>query len=96
MRSRTCLLYTSNKCLLITAISAYFEQLELDGILAEGGSSVSIDLAAQEAYLKSTGVDTSKMTEQAIKEADTGSKVFLAASIKILDAIEDIDLTIVF
>ena len=85
-----------NKCLLITAISAYFEQLELDGILAEGGSSVSIDLAAQEAYLKSTGVDTSKMTEQAIKEADTGSKVFLAASIKILDAIEDIDLTIVF
>ena len=64
--------------------------------MAEGGSSVSIDLAAQEAYLKSTGVDTSKMTEQAIKEADTGSKVFLAASIKILDAIEDIDLTIVF
>ncbi len=85
-----------NKCLLITAISAYFEQLELDGILAEGGSSVSIDLAAQEAYLKNTGVDTSKMTEQAIKEADTGSKVFLAASIKILDAIEDIDLNIVF
>lgn len=84
-----------NKCLLITAISGYFRQLELDGILQAGYSYVGLDLAAQEAYLQSIGIDTSVMTEQEIKEANTADKVFLAANIKILDAIEDIDLEIV-
>lgn len=84
-----------NKCLLITAISGYFAQLELDGILQPGTSSVGIDTEAQEAYLQSAGVDTSAMSEQDIKEANTGDKVYLKASIKILDAIEDIDLDIV-
>lgn len=84
-----------NKCLLITAISGYFTQLELEGILQAGASSVGIDTEAQEAYLQSIGVDTSKMTEQEIKEANTADKVFLKANIKILDAIEDINLGIV-
>lgn len=83
-----------NKCLLITAINGYFSQLELDGILQAGTSSVEIDLPAQEAYLQAGGMDTSEMTEQEIKEANTADKVFLKASIKILDAIEDIDLKI--
>lgn len=83
-----------NKCLLITAIKGYLDQLELDGILQGGASKVEIDLEAQEAYLKSTGVDTSEMTEQEIKEANTGSKVFLKMSVKILDAIEDIDIAV--
>lgn len=83
-----------NKCLLITAISGYFTQLELEGILQAGASSVGIDMAAQEAYLQSKGMDTSEMTEQEIKEANTDDKVFLMANIRILDAIEDIDLKI--
>ncbi|AFM02377.1 Phage tail sheath protein [Desulfitobacterium dehalogenans ATCC 51507] len=84
-----------NKCLLITAISGYFAQLELDGILQAGSSSVGIDIEAQEAYLQAAGVDTSAQSEQDIKEANTGDKVYLKASIKILDAIEDINLDIV-
>ena len=83
-----------NKCLLITAIKGYFEQLENDGILAKGKSTVSIDLQAQENYLKAKGIDTESMSEQNIKEANTGSKVFIAANISILDAIEDIDIQI--
>ncbi|MEF9853971.1 MAG: phage tail sheath C-terminal domain-containing protein [Hydrogenoanaerobacterium sp.] len=84
-----------NKCLLITAISGYFLQLELDGILSRGKSTVGIDTAAQEAYLKSHGTDTSKMTAQEIKEAETGAEVFLMAKISILDAIEDISISII-
>ena len=83
-----------NKCLLISAISGYFAQLELDGILQAGTSSVGIDLEAQEGYLQANGIDTTDMSEQEIKEANTGDKVFIKASIKILDAIEDIDLGI--
>ena len=53
-----------------------------------------LDFEAQKSYLKSKGVDLSYMTLQEIKEANTGSKVFLKAKIKVLDAMEDIDLSI--
>lgn len=83
-----------NKCLLITAIQGYFEQLEQEGILQIGTSETGIDLTAQELYLQSIGIDTSAMSEQEIKEADTRATVFLNATIRILDAIEDINLNI--
>ena len=84
-----------NKCLLITAIKGYLTGLEQSGILQAGSSTVAIDLAAQEAWLQSTGVDTGAMSELEIKQANTGDKVFLLATVKILDAIEDINLDIV-
>lgn len=83
-----------NKCLLITAIKGYFSSLEADGILKSGSSTVDVDVDAQEEYLKSIGIDTENMTEQEIRQAVTADKVFLKASVKILDAIEDIDLSI--
>lgn len=83
-----------SKCILITAIKSYLEELERGGILQSGSSSVEIDLEAQEAYLRSSGVETGALSGQELKEANTGDKVFLAASIKILDAIEDIALNI--
>ena len=55
---------------------------------------MELDLAAQENYLKSKGIDTSGMSEQQIKEANTDAKVFLRAQVSILDAIEDIVLPI--
>lgn len=83
-----------NKCLLISAIQGYFDQLVLDGILDPNKNSVFINVDQQRVYLKSTGVDVDTMKEQEIKEANTRDKVFLAGSIKILDAIEDINLPI--
>lgn len=55
---------------------------------------VVVALIEREQYLESIGVDTSDMDEQAIKEANTGSHVFLKGTISILDAIEDIDIFI--
>lgn len=89
-----------HKVLLVSAISGYFEQLELDGLLARGKSSVYIDVEAQRAYLKSVGYTTSdgktpdKMSDQEVKEADTEDNVFIAASITILDSMEDIKFNI--
>lgn len=82
-----------NKCLLITAIADYFRSLEGDGIL-NPGSTVEIDVDAQEAWLKSQDIDTSNMTAAQIKAANTGDNVFLKATISILDAIEDITLAV--
>ena len=83
-----------NKCLLIMAILGYLEGLGLDGILESDVISVGLDVDKQANYLKSIGVDTEGMNELEIKKANTKDKVFLQASIKILDAIEEITLDI--
>lgn len=86
-----------NKCLLVTAIRAYLKQLSTDdggkGYI-NGGYTMEVSVAKQKAYLEAHGVDTSDMDEQAIKEANTGSYVGLEGKISILDAIEDVDITI--
>lgn len=84
-----------NKCLLVTAIQAYLDQLVLDGILDNSyDNKVYIDVESQTAYLKSIGIDVESLNEQQLKEYNTKDKVFLASNIKILDAIEDITLDI--
>ena len=83
-----------NKCLLVTAIKDYFTQLENENILEKDSSIIEIDLAAQEEYLKKNGVDTSSMSEQEIKSANTGDKIFLKSSIKPLDAIEEVTINV--
>lgn len=79
-----------NKMLLVTAIRGYFMGLEQSG-LVQPGYTVDIDVDANEQYLAARGVNTEDMTEQEIREADTGSHVYLKVRCKILDAIEDID-----
>lgn len=86
-----------NKMLLVTAIRSYLKKLST----AEGGKgyinenfTMELSVAKQKAYLESIGVDTSDMDEQAIKEANTGSYVGLAGTVSILDALEDVDITI--
>ena len=75
-----------NKCLLITAIKGYLSQLEKKGYIEKDKSVMEINVEKQRAYLESTGVDTTEMDDQAVKEANTGSRVFLKGSVSILDA----------
>ena len=79
-----------NKCILITEIKNYLEELENEQLI-EKVSYVGIDLEAHKKWLKdNTNLDVNSMTEQEIKEANTQSNVFLAISLKTLDAMEDI------
>lgn len=78
-----------NKCLLIVSIQAYLEALR-DEDLLDKSIVTGIDMEAQTNYLKGKGVDLTDMTEREIKEANTQTYVFLQASYKILNAIEDI------
>ncbi|MBU3098744.1 phage tail sheath subtilisin-like domain-containing protein [Clostridium sp. DSM 17811] len=82
-----------NKILLISAILGYFDGLVTDQ-LVEKNPIICIDVVAQTAYLKSNGVDVSVLTEQQIKEANTGDNVFIGGTIKIIDAMENIQLNI--
>lgn len=81
-----------NKCLLLSAIGNYFEKVKQDNILS--GYNIEIDVDANRAYLKDKGKDVDAMSDDDIKTANTGSSVFLKATIQILDAIEDIVLPI--
>lgn len=79
-----------NKCILITEIKNYLDELATEQLI-EKVNTVGIDLSAQKKWLKdNTSLDVNAMTEQEIKEANTQSNVFLAISLKTLDAMEDI------
>lgn len=87
-----------NKCLLISAIQGYFLELERGRLLQKDYSQVDIDVDAVRNYQISHGLYTkdelAKMSDLEIKKLDTKKKVFLTAKIKILDAMEDIELPI--
>ncbi|KZL94367.1 phage tail sheath subtilisin-like domain-containing protein [Clostridium magnum] len=83
-----------HKCLLITAINAYLEGLELQQLLDRGKNAVGIDMESQKLYLKGQGTDVDTMKDQEIKEANTGSSVLLAGTTRPLDAMEDLVLNL--
>ncbi|WP_187142768.1 phage tail sheath C-terminal domain-containing protein [Thermanaerosceptrum fracticalcis] len=84
-----------NKILFLAAVNAYFRSLAADDILDRNyDNKAEIDIDAQKIYLQSQGVDTSIMTDQEIKEYNTGSKVFAKASVKFVDAMEDLTFTV--
>ena len=80
-----------NKCVLVTAITAFLQSLEGQGVLNPGESFAEIDVQAQERWLKSQGVETADMTEQEIREYQTGSWVFIRAGGRLADAMEDFE-----
>ncbi len=78
-----------NKLQLVTAISVYLQALAKDGLI-ENDFTVGIDVDAQDAWLQEHGVSTVDMSEQEIKEANTGTHVFLQLFVKPIDAMEDV------
>ena len=79
-----------SKLLLVTAINSYFSGLT--GSVFDTGrrNRASIDYEAQKRWLESQGIDTEDMSDTAILSANTGSQVFLKASVRFADAMEDL------
>ena len=81
--------------LFITAITAYFKQLERDYILDRSfDNKVEIDVEAQQVYIEGKGITTENMNKQQIKEYNTGSTVYLKANVRFVDAMEDLEFTV--
>lgn len=76
-----------NKLLLVVEITKYLQNLEDQGLLS--GFTVGLDVDAQQAYLESIGVDTAAMSEDELRQADTGTHVFIKAAAKLLNSMED-------
>lgn len=83
-----------NKQVFIGAVNEYFWNLEGTVLNGSHENYVEIDVAANEEYLKKMGKDTSEMTVQEIREANTGSYLFLCGQVAMLDAMEDLKMNI--
>lgn len=81
-----------DKCILVTAINAYFMNLITQSIITSG--ECQIDLEAQRNYLRMAGEDVTEMTDKEILKANTGSIVYLTGKVGIPDAIEDVEFPI--
>ncbi len=81
-----------DKMLFFGAINAYFSRMIREGVLDPSGENRSdINLTKQKSYLQGTGVDVANMTNQEIREYNTGSTVFGKASVRVTDAMEDLE-----
>ncbi|WP_139491304.1 phage tail sheath subtilisin-like domain-containing protein [Brevibacillus dissolubilis] len=80
-----------NKLLFVSAVNSYLQSLVNAGALdGEAVNKVAIDVAAIRQHLTDKGVDVTEMSDQEIKTANTGSRLFVGGAIKPLDAMEDL------
>lgn len=82
-----------NKQLFVGAINNYFRRVEGSILDGNAGNYVEVDAQQNREYLEKNGIDTTDMTEQELKEANTGSWMFLTGNVRFLDAAEDLKLT---
>ncbi len=82
-----------NKQLFVGAVNNYFRRMEGSVLDGNAGNYVEVDAQQNREYLEKQGIDTTDMTQQELKEANTGSWMFLTGSVKFLDAAEDLKLT---
>lgn len=81
-----------HKMLFIAAILVYFEELKgnvLDGS-ATATNTVDIDMEQHRNYAKLKGYDVSTLSDQEIREFNTGTNVFLDGAITPVNAMEDL------
>ena len=80
-----------NKMLFLAAVNAYFKIIGKENILdSDMDNKAEINFKAQYNYLKGKSVDVDSLTEQQVKEYNTGAKVFMMAHAKFVDAMEDL------
>ena len=83
-----------NKLLLVTAINIYLAGLMGDVLDKTAENRCFVSLKGQKSYLQSQGTDTGGMKDAEILRANTGSHVFLEATLTFCDAMEDLSLII--
>ena len=87
-----------NQALFVSSVTGYFKNLEKENILDPNYfNNAHIDIEAQlAAWIEDENTEASTWTEQEIKNNVFKNKIFMAAEIKILNAMEDLtfDITI--
>lgn len=74
----------------VAAVHSYHRSLMPEVLDSSYNHTAGIDIEAQREFLISKGEEVSKMTDIQLAQGNTGSKVFLKAKIKFVDAMEDL------
>lgn len=78
-----------NKLLFVVAVNQYYKLLEKQEVLYDkANNTAEIDVESQKEYLMQN-TDITDWSDQEIKEANTGSYIFVMSDIRVLDSIED-------
>ena len=86
-----------NKMAFFASVNLYFKEIAkpLVPVLDSGfENNIDIDIEKQKAQMILDGLDPEEYSDKEIREYNTGSKVFAAANIKLVDAMEDLYLEI--
>lgn len=84
-----------NQILFIVAVKAYFKGLAAESILEPSyNNTAEIDVSAQRLAWESIGTETTAWDDAQVRNMPFGSEVFLAGSVKIVDAMEDLTFNI--
>lgn len=84
-----------NQVLFFTSVNAYFAGLSDEEILDPSfDNKARVDVRAQRLAWEGIGTDTSEWDDQEVRERTFKRNVFAAANIKIVDAMEDLDMRI--
>lgn len=87
-----------SKCVLITAVNDYFNELISEKVITAGSCEIDTEKVINYIKTKKDGkiyvdgeeIDIDDATDLEIKQADTGSAVYLLSKLTLLDALEDI------
>lgn len=83
-----------NQALFLSSVNTYLKTIQGDILDPAADNRVDVDVEAQRSAWEGTGLDTTDLTDQQIKEKSFQSKVFVAGSAKFLDSMEDLDFNI--
>ncbi len=81
-----------HKMLFISAILVYFSEIEGNVLDKDAGNTVDINETYQKSYAALKGEDVDDMTVQQIREYNTGDNVYLAGSVKFVNAMENLNI----
>lgn len=84
----------ANKQSLCAEINAYLGGLSGSVLSADYPNAAQVDAEAQRAYLKGKGVDVEDLDDMALLKANTGETVFIRMALQLIDAMEDLEMTV--
>ncbi len=84
-----------NKQSLCAALTGYLKKLNGTVLSGDFENVAAIDIEAQRTYLELAGIVTTDMQEIDIARANTGEHVFILANIQLVDAMEDVIISVV-
>lgn len=87
--------YYDNKIIFLSSVNLYFSRLQKEEVLDKSYQCYAeINVKKHEEILSDRGIDIDTLSLQQIKETNTGSNIYATGKVQFVDAMEDLDLSL--